>query len=272
MTKATYSNVAGLPSSQTRVFDWAYDSADRVQTLTYPATASVPAETLTYSYDAGWRPISACSNIVGQACYVTSANYSALDQPKQWNFGNSAIQSWSYDTTMQRLMQLQVGISGDLGSMLNRAYSYDDVGNVASITEGAQVQAFDYDHRDRLVHMGPTHNTGLGMLAALDQPSLASNGLTGMPAPASALPQASAPDAAVAALNDLRRGDQSPDRTLAAAPAAGGGAQQSPRQPARTSAACHWRSWRTRARPTPRCASWCMARAARCSSPPARRC
>ena len=58
---------------------------------------------------------------------------------------------------MQRLNQLQVGISGTPGSMLNRSYSYDNVGNVASITEGAQVQAFDYHDRDRLVHMGPSH-------------------------------------------------------------------------------------------------------------------
>jgi YD repeat-containing protein len=212
MIKATYTNIPGLPSGQQRVFEWSYDSADRVQTLKYPAIGTAPVETLTYNYDVGWRPISACSSIAGQACYVTSASYSALDQPKQWNFGNSAIQSWGYDATMQRLNQLQVRISGTPGMMLNRTYSYGNVGNVASITEGTQ-QAFDYDHRDRLVHMGPSHMAGLGMLASVDEAAPATNGLMGMPSPA--LPAASAPDAAVAALNDLRRGDQSPDRTLA---------------------------------------------------------
>jgi len=222
MTNATYTNVPGLPSPATRVFDWVYDSADRVQTLTYPAIGAAAREIVTYSYDAGWRPISACSSIPGQACYVTSASYSALDQPKQWNFGNSAIQSWGYDTSMQRLTQLQVGISGNLGSMLNRSYSYDNVGNLASITEGTQ-QAFDYDHRDRLVHMGPLHMAGLGMLASLDQAAPAINGLIGMPSPV--LASASAPDAAVAALNDLRHADQSPDRAqqLGESPSVPGG-------------------------------------------------
>ena len=48
----------------------------------------------------------------------------------------------------------------------------------------------------------------------MDEAAPASNGLMGMPTPRHA-GSASAPDAAVAALNEQRRADQSPDRTLA---------------------------------------------------------
>ena len=67
-----------LPVGQTRLFKWDYDLADRVQKITYPAIAPASPED-DYGYDAAWRPISACANIAGQPCYVTSASYSALD-------------------------------------------------------------------------------------------------------------------------------------------------------------------------------------------------
>jgi len=179
-SQATYT-VPGLTG--TRSFVWTYDSADRIQTLVYPTTTGVPAETVTYTYDAAGRPTSACSSLGSPACYASASQpYTALDQPQQWTFGNNAIQTWSYDSVMQRLAHIQVGISGSPGSMLDRSYDYDPVGNIAAITDtsGAQstVQAFDYDHRDRLVHSGPAHNPFMGLSATLGQAATTSDHAT----------------------------------------------------------------------------------------------
>ncbi len=144
-TQATYT-VPGL--SSTRVFTWTYDSADRVQQIGYPAVGANPRELLTYTYDSAWRPTSACSSFGG--CYASSSQpYTALDQPKQWTFGNSLLQTWNYDTLMQRLQQLQVGTSADPGSLFTRSYTYDGVGNVESIADPQlpETQHFSYDQR-----------------------------------------------------------------------------------------------------------------------------
>src|SRR5262249_38012353 len=84
-TQSTYSGLTGWTG--TRSFLWAYDSADRIQTLTYPSTTSVPTETLSYTYDSAWRPTSACSSL---GCYMSNtslATYMPQDQPQQWIFG-----------------------------------------------------------------------------------------------------------------------------------------------------------------------------------------
>ena len=75
----------------TRSFGWAYDSADRLTTLTYPSLGGL-SEHLTYSYDAAWRPSSLCSDPTGHPCYVNGASYTALDQPDGWSLGNSLTQ------------------------------------------------------------------------------------------------------------------------------------------------------------------------------------
>src|SRR6266516_5927757 len=54
---------------------------------------------------------------------------------------------------MQRLSQLQVGLSATPGSVFDRSYSYDNAGNVASITDNSNAannETFAYDERDRL--------------------------------------------------------------------------------------------------------------------------
>src|SRR5262245_56140333 len=70
----------------TRVFGWAYDSADRLTQLTYPSVGGV-TEHLTYSYDAARRPTSVCSDRTGNPCYASGATYTALDQPDSWTLG-----------------------------------------------------------------------------------------------------------------------------------------------------------------------------------------
>jgi RHS repeat-associated protein len=129
---------AGMSGPQ--VFQWQYDSADRVTRLTY-----LSGEVVSYTYDAGWRPTSLCSSLGG--CYVTNASYSALDQPQQWTYGNSVAQTWTYASPMARLTQLTIGAA------FTRQYGYDAGGNVRTISDPQNAntnQTFGYDHRDRL--------------------------------------------------------------------------------------------------------------------------
>jgi YD repeat-containing protein len=102
-------------AGSTATFQWGYDSADRVRTITYPSN-----ETVRYTYDEGWRPVRLCSDThaavgcAGSGGYVTNATYTALDQPAQWTHGSGAIQTWQYQNPTQRLEFLRIGTSANL--------------------------------------------------------------------------------------------------------------------------------------------------------------
>lgn len=160
--QTTYSGVPGV--SGTRSFTTNYDSADRVTSLQYPNLANPNdpgGELLTYSYDAGWRPTQVCSNLTGNPCYASAAQYNALSQPTQLSFANALQQSWTYSSPMSRLSQLRVGTSGSPGSLFNRSYTYENVGNVKTISDGlsGQTQNFNYDDLDRLTQGWTTGGT-----------------------------------------------------------------------------------------------------------------
>jgi RHS repeat-associated protein/uncharacterized repeat protein (TIGR01451 family) len=146
-TVSTYT-LAGLTG--TRTMSQAYDSAGRVTSMTYPT-----GEVVSYTYDAAWRQVSACSNMYGNPCYAHNAIYTALDQSDYFTLGNSLVQDYSYSTPMQRLSSIQVGTGG---SILNRGYTHDSVGNVVTITGSPTIgtQTFTYDQRDRLTNWSAT--------------------------------------------------------------------------------------------------------------------
>ena len=147
-----------LPGLGTRNFSWTYDSGDRVTSMGYPGQQLV-----NYTYDTAWRP----QTMRGQqyvngtwqslGYYVSNAHYTALGQPLDRTLGNGLTESWQYNSPMQRLSVHQVG------SLLNRSYTYDNGGNVATITDNhlnpTQTQNFTYDARDRLLHAWTTGNT-----------------------------------------------------------------------------------------------------------------
>ncbi len=148
---STTSTVAGL--SESRVFEWTYDSADRVRTMKYPALPGNAArEQVTYTYDAAWRQ----TGVGGLATYAQNATYTALDQPLALTFGNGIAQAWGYDPALQRL-QTSTATNG----AMNRSYTYDPVGNVKTIADNlaTQTQTFDYDARDRLTHAATSGGT-----------------------------------------------------------------------------------------------------------------
>jgi len=126
-------------------YQFAYDSADRLTTLTYPT-----GEALTYAYDAGWRQTSVCSNLYG--CYATAAGYSALNQPVTQTLGSGVVVTYTYQSPMSRLGRLQV--TAGTNSLFDRSYGYDNVGNVQTIINNlnAEQQTYGYDPLDRLTN------------------------------------------------------------------------------------------------------------------------
>ncbi len=132
-----------------------YDRADRVTELIYPnGFRWYP------SYDAGWRESSGrlcdhgCTTPPTGGLTVTSATWTAENLPSTRVLSNSLRHAWTYDADSRRLDTLKVGTTGDAGSLMNRQYSYDAVGNITSLTDYLpnpdEVQTFAYDHRNRL--------------------------------------------------------------------------------------------------------------------------
>jgi RHS repeat-associated protein len=146
-TTSTIYTLAGLTG--TRTMSQAYDSGGRVTSMTYPS-----GEAVSYTYDAAWRQKSAYSSTYS-TYYANTATYTALDQPSSFALGNGLSQTYEYTTLMKRLSSIQVGTNG---SILNRGYSYDNVGNVWHITGSPTMgtQTFTYDQRDRLTNWTAT--------------------------------------------------------------------------------------------------------------------
>jgi YD repeat-containing protein len=113
----------------------------------------VGTETVRYSYDAAWRQTSVCIDGTS-TCYAGSGQYDALGQPTLRRLGNNLRQTWTYANALGRLTRLQVGTDTTLGSLFDRSYSYDGVGNIVQVSDnqaGGVAQRFLYDERDRLI-------------------------------------------------------------------------------------------------------------------------
>ncbi len=126
-----------------------YDAAGRVT-----ASALPTGETVHNTYNLRGLP----ETVAGLDTYLTGATYNALGQPRQQTWGNGRQTVYSYDPLSQRLESLQVG------ELLNLSYTYDQIGNLLTLTDagnGGQVQTFAYDARDRLTR-AQTNAAGQG--------------------------------------------------------------------------------------------------------------
>jgi RHS repeat-associated protein len=137
----------------TFITQWtAYDAMDRVRTMQYP-----DGEVVTLSYTSQ-GPLKGVS---GTSVYVGDTLYNALGQATDRYLGSATGQVRQKYTYTQaenfRLTALQSGTSaGSYTNLQNITYSYDDQGNVLSITDaaafgGSQTQTFTYDALNRLV-------------------------------------------------------------------------------------------------------------------------
>ncbi|WP_369169565.1 polymorphic toxin-type HINT domain-containing protein [Streptomyces sp. R28] len=149
-----------VPASQgslagTYVFGTTYNRDGTVQSTGLPAIGDLPAEALTYTYDALQRP----KTMTGSTSYVTNTVYSRTSQLQQLELysgsGKKVWQTFSYETGTDRLTRSVVDVYGATAPAKDSKYSYDQAGNVLSIADTANsaspdVQCFAYDSRQRL--------------------------------------------------------------------------------------------------------------------------
>ncbi|WP_254389021.1 polymorphic toxin-type HINT domain-containing protein [Streptomyces sp. AC550_RSS872] len=149
-----------VPASQgslagTYVFSTTYNRDGTVQGTGLPAIGDLPAEALTYTYDALQRP----KTMTGSTSYVTNTVYSRNSQLQQLELyagsGKKAWQTFSYETGTDRLTRSVTDVYGATAPAKDSKYSYDQAGNVLSIADTANsaspdVQCFAYDGRQRL--------------------------------------------------------------------------------------------------------------------------
>jgi RHS repeat-associated protein len=90
--------------------------------------------------------------------YVSSATYNARGQVVEQRLdtgSNGLTRQYVYDTNTMRLTTLRAGVSSPYTNLQNLSYTYDAVGNIASLVDGVnsnQRQCFQYDALDRLTN------------------------------------------------------------------------------------------------------------------------
>ncbi|HDQ74236.1 MAG TPA: RHS repeat protein, partial [Chloroflexi bacterium] len=136
---------------ETYTTTYTYDTLDRVATMTYP-----DGEVVTQTYDEGGMPDGLISS-AGETL-VHGTIYNPAGQITELRFGNGLATTYAYDALNLRLQSLKTGDPLYPDSRESLAYTYDPVGNVTRIEDHrvigsvAQVQTFQYDDLDRLVH------------------------------------------------------------------------------------------------------------------------
>lgn len=141
----------------TYVYTSTYNRDGTLQTSGLPAIGDLPAEVLTYTYDALQRP----KTMTGTTdSYVTDTVYNRNSQLQQLELfkggsGKKVWQTYGYETGTDRLTRSLVDVYGATAPAKDSTYSYDQAGNVLSIADTANsgapdVQCFAYDGRQRL--------------------------------------------------------------------------------------------------------------------------
>ena len=97
--------------------------------------------------------------------YVSSATYNARGQVAEQRLdtgSNGLTRQYVYDQNTMHLLTLRAGVPSPYTNLQNLSYSYDAVGNIASLVDGvnsSQRQCFQYDALDRLT-VAFTGNSG----------------------------------------------------------------------------------------------------------------
>ncbi|MFE5241560.1 MULTISPECIES: polymorphic toxin-type HINT domain-containing protein [unclassified Streptomyces] len=149
-----------VPASQgalagTYSFTSAYNRDGTLQSTGVPAAGDLAEEVLVSGYDELQRP----TTLTGSTSYVTDTVYSELGHVQQLELstgsGKKVWQTFDYETGTDRLTRSVVDVNGATAPAKESNYSYDQAGNVLSISDTANsakpdVQCFAYDARKRL--------------------------------------------------------------------------------------------------------------------------
>jgi len=129
----------------------AYDAMGRTTGIKYP-----DGETVSYAYDRG-------GNLLGVTGFATYSSYNALGQAQNVTYANGVSTTQQYHPLNNRLLSLTTN-SPVSGGVQNISYSYDNGGNITTLTDlldGNRTQSFTYDHLNRLTQ---AQNTVYGTL------------------------------------------------------------------------------------------------------------
>jgi RHS repeat-associated protein len=136
-----------------------YDRAGRVQRTTYPATGSLPAESVTQDYDATTGLATTLSG-EGTSTYVTATTYDGIGQlaSRTSSDGTSSsltTRAYGYDPATLMVDRVTTTVGGT--ARQDEAYAYDAVGNLLSIQPGnglqtatSPAQCYGFDRVNRL--------------------------------------------------------------------------------------------------------------------------
>jgi RHS repeat-associated protein len=135
-------------------FTTGYNSDGTVRSYGMPAAGGLQAEPIGIGYDELHRPVS----MSGKTSYVDGVVYDDLSQLRRLQMsatdGPSISQTFHYEDGTQRLKKSEVEIDNAAGIVKAAHYSYDQAGNVLSISDTAgtspDVQCFAYDSQQRL--------------------------------------------------------------------------------------------------------------------------
>ena len=140
---------------------YAYDSWNRVQTMTYP-----DGEVVTYHYNAG-QVESLTSNKQGrQSVIVDRIGYDKEGHTVYTKLGNGTETTYTYDKQRERLQVMNLTADGQ--TVMENRYRYDAVDNILGITNaadptsltrlnkaklgGRSMHTYEYDELNRLIH------------------------------------------------------------------------------------------------------------------------
>lgn len=165
-------------------FTTSYNRDGTVRGTGLPAAGGLAAEPLTYGYDELQRP----TTLTGSTSYVTDTTYSGISQvlgtELSTGSGKKVGQTFEYEPGTGRLRTASVDIAGASAPAKRSSYSYDQAGNVLSISDTANagstattdVQCFAYDAGARLKDSWTPAATGV---AAQGAGTVGSTGLEG---------------------------------------------------------------------------------------------
>ena len=134
--------------------DYAYNAADQRTSLTYPGgNGGQQGELVSYGYNS----VGQLHQVSGSGVqYVTSMAYSPAGQVTEQRLDvspNGLLRQYVYETNSLRLSILRAGTASPWTNRQNLSYTYDNAGNITTLTDGVnsnQKQCFQYDWLGRL--------------------------------------------------------------------------------------------------------------------------
>ena len=123
----------------------ATDSLGRLTAITYP-----DSEKVDYSYDAGgnlWQ-------VGANGAYASFSGYNAFGKVGQVEYGISGVYA-GYEYWLKNGRLKRINVNNASQALLDRGYSYDDNGNVKTITDylnASRSQTFIYDELNRMTN------------------------------------------------------------------------------------------------------------------------